>query len=110
MKIRIFDMDRHRHARAGDARRLAVFTAEMSGVRFTGCTLIEHADGTRKAYLPRGYKSTNGVSFYDRALIDRFTDAACKAYESESKAEPEHAGLLRMLGAAERDSLEMAGI
>lgn len=99
--------------RPGGTRILAHFDCEVRGLRINGCQIMERETG-ELVITPPLIKSGNGrfraIKFPDARLMGEFFDAAMDEYRTLKDAEPVDAGLRRILGDAERDSLDMAGI
>ena len=98
---------------AGD-KLLAKFDVGIGGIDMLGCALIEARDG-HQAVIPPGRKRQDGkrpIFISDVDLRDRLLRLVRLKLSQppEEDEEPEDAGLRRVLGADEADSLAMAGI
>lgn len=99
--------------RSGGTRVLAQFDCEFRGLRINGCQILEREAGDVVVTPPlirSGNSRFRAIKFPDARLMGQFFDAAMDEYRTIKDAEPVDAGLRRVLGDAERDSLDMAGI
>ncbi|MDG4670875.1 hypothetical protein P9A16_07055 [Shinella sp. 838] len=92
---------------------MAVFTCEMNGLEMRKCEIVRRTDGSPCVKMP-GVKMGGGtlraVRILDVDVWNEFVQMAMARYREEMQAEPEDAGLRRVLCAGERESLRAAGI
>lgn len=92
---------------------LAVFTCEMNGLEMRKCEIVRRIDGSPCVKMP-GVKMGGGtlraVRILDIEVWNEFVQMAMARYREELQAEPDDAGLRRVLCAGEAEVLERAGI
>lgn len=114
MTIRIVQMLAHGDQINPRTKLLATFTADCGPVRATGCSLLEHDDGSIIALFPRSRADSRVLRFTDNADFKEFQRLALAAYRGlAGQKDPEpapDAGLRKMLGADVEDALAQAGL
>jgi len=108
-EVTIKSMRPERIDRANGDRVLAYFSLHIGGIAISDCTLY-HRPGTGFFVVPpQGRRQPVTITFLDKSLRRKATVAAQAAYEAMD-AEPEDAGLRRVLCAGAGEALERAGL
>lgn len=92
---------------------LAVFTCEINGLEMRKCEIVRRADGSPCVKMPcvkMGGGNVRAVRILDVDVWNEFVKTAMALYREELQAEPDDAGVRRVLCAGGQESLRAAGI